>query len=215
MDMKLLEEGKPAERTGDLTLEAYASIASRQRRRESFFRAAAFNCACAVISAVISSVIAVQIGKNGGDPPDTRIFGDPGTVRVMLERFFILSLIPAACFASAFTPVCRAVCAACSALCGGLCGSVIFKTVTVIRGDSGVRSIIAALPAVFTAVFLTAAAAFYSAVCVSFRVCSKRYGVTQEDGDSLFGYLMTVLSVLLVFCALSLLIPELLTLFTW
>ncbi len=214
MDMKLLEEGKPAERTGDLTLDAYASIASRQRRRESFFRAAAFNCVCAVAFAVISSVIAARIRQNGGNLPDTEVFEDPGTVRVMLERFFILSCIPAACFVSAFTPACRAVCAACSALCGGLCGSVMYKTAATFCRPSGPGFMIRALPAAALSLFLTAATAFYSAACVSFRLCGKRYGVTQEDRDSLFSYLMTASSVLLVLCAVSLLIPELITLFT-
>ena len=214
MDMKLLEEGKPAERTGDLTLDAYASIASRQRRRESFFRAAAFNCVCAVTFAVISSVIAGQIRKNGGKLPETGVFEDPGTVRVMLERFFILSCIPAACFLSAFTPACRAVCAACSALCGGLCGSVIYKTAALFCTFNGFCGAVSALPAAVLALFLAFATAFYSAVCVSFRLCGRRYGVTQEDKDSLFGYLMSVLSALLVLCAAALLIPELITLFT-
>lgn len=214
MDMKLLEEGKPEIRTGDLTLEAYASIASRQRRRETFFRTAAIHFLCAVISAVACCYASVRNYGNGGGLPDIALFADPGTARIMLVRFFILSCIPAACFASAFTAVCRAVCAACSALCGGFCGAVMFRTVYALDNVSAASGAIMPLLFASVAVYLTASTAIFSAACVSFRACGRRYGVTAEDRDCLFGYLMSAASLLLVLCSLTLLVPDLMTFFS-
>lgn len=212
MDMKLLEEGTAKERTGDLTLEAYASIASRQRRRESFFRAAALHCTCSVIFACAFCYAAVRRFGDGAVFTDTVLYGDPGTARIMLERFFILACVPAACFASAFTAACRAVCAACASLCGGFCGAAIFKTVRLVKDAASAQEMLIPLSCAIVFVYTAAATALFSSACVSFRVCDSRYGATAQDKDELFKYLMIMLSVMLVLCALTLLIPEITTL---
>jgi hypothetical protein len=206
MDMKLLCEGTAKERTGDLTLEAYASIASRTRRREAFYRALTVNFVCAVVFAAVFAYAAAQTLKNGGALPCGLPFEEPATVRLMLERFFILSCAPAVCFVSAHTRFCRAVCTVCPCVCGGLCGSAICRATASFT-----------LPAAVTAavfVIFSLAVSVYSAVCVGFRVCRIRYGVTAEDKDALFALLMTALFVLLVSCAAALLIPDFISLFT-
>ena len=211
MDMKLLEEGGQDIRTGDLTLEAYVSIASMRKRRETFYRAAVFNCACAVISAAVSCYVIAE-NHADGSAGAAFLFGDPGTVKKMLERFFMLACVPAVCFASARTVLCRAVCAAGASACGAICGAAVFNAVRCVRqsASAGAAPLLSAL----TAVYLAAATAVFASACVSFYACRKRYGVTAEDGDTLFAYLMTLLSVLLVSCALTLLVPEIITLFS-
>ena len=204
MDMKLFEEGIPEERTGGLTLEAYVSIASRQKRRESFYRALTVTFVCAAIFAAVSAYAAVRTVNNGGSVPSGAVFESPETVRAMLERFFMISCVPAVCFASAFSPLCRAVCALCTSLCGAACGAAIVKAVL-----SGAENALGVALSAALMVVLTATSAIYSAVCAGFRVCLVRYGVTEEDKNSLFLMLMTAAFILLVTCSLTLLIPAL------
>lgn len=205
MDMKLLEEGIINEGKNDLTLEAYASIASRSRRREAFYRALTVSFACAVLFAAAAAYFTAIAIKSGKTLPAALLFEGPGTVRAMLERFFILACVPAACFVSAYTGMCRAVCTVCPCLCGCLCGSALC------RAASSFCTLTAVNIALFTVLALTVSV--YSAVCVGFRVCRVRYGVTQEDKDALFGFLMSAMFILLVFCAFTLLVPELTGLF--
>ena len=195
MDTKLLEGDTYGTSLG---IEALISIASRQKRKEFFYRSLlrsalltllfiAFGCFLTICNEEKSAALRFMQESS------------PFDVRGMLKELFMLSLIPSVGFALCFSlggRLCRLCDTVFPAVYGTVCGMFLYVKISPLTASFSVTQMIKLSPYLFFVFSVLTVYTLFCPVCASFGECRRKGTLDGSDPGSCFTYFLTSLTAL-------------------
>jgi hypothetical protein len=203
MDIRLLENQRT---TSELTVQTLKNMASRQKRREFFFRSllrAAFLTLLFIAFGCFLSIYRLE----RGDPLPlyNAQNGLPFEWRKLLKELFFVSAAPAACFAVCFSfkgRLCRVCDTVFPAVYGTYAGAFCFSRLFDLFASFTLTHAADVLPHIVFAAALAVLYTVFSAVCASYGEYRRNGGDEQTDMNGCFTYFMVCLTAAAALIAL-------------
>ena len=195
METKLLQG---EERDHGLGIEALVSIASRQKRREFFYRSL-MRCALLTLLFVAFGCFFAIYKEEKGISAAFWHSALPFNMRQMLKELFCLSLIPTLCFAVCFSfggRFCRLCDTVFPAIYATAAGVYFYTRLSILFSSFSVLQAIKTLPYICFALAVITVYTLFCPVCASYGECRRRGGAVSSDGASCFTYYLSSLTAL-------------------
>ena len=195
METKLLQG---EERDHGLGIEALISIASRQYRREFFYRSL-MRCALLTLLFVAFGCFFAIYNEEKGVTFASYQNVLPFQLRQMLKDLFRLSLVPTLCFAVCFSfggRLCRLCDTVFPAIYGTAAGAYFYTELSPLFSSFSALQAVRAAPYICCVLAVITVYSLFCPVCASFGECRRRKSAVSSDSASCFTYYLSSLTAL-------------------
>ena len=202
MDTKLLEgEGQGT----SFGIEALLSIASRQKRRQYFFKSLLRCALLTLLFIAFGCFFAIYAKEKGYTGTFFDLASTPFDFRGMLKELFLLSIVPSVCFA-----LCCLFCGRLRFLCdtvfpavyGAAAGMFYYTHLTSLYTSFSVSYAITLAPYLAQTLCVVAVYTLFCPVCACYGECRRKKSAVSADLQSCFTYFLAALTVLALFLIL-------------
>lgn len=197
MDIKLLEGSAPGTSLG---IEALISVASRQKRKDFFYRSL-LRCGCLTLLFIAFGCF-LAISKEADGVLFSLFKAEQRAgfdFRAILKELFLLSVFPTVCFSLCFAlggRLCRLCDTVFPALYGTAAGAFYYTEISKLAASFSLSYTLRISPYILHVLLVITVYTLFFAVCASYGECKRKTGTLSSDVNNCFTYFLASLTAL-------------------